>query len=94
MENIVVSGSFDNIGSHDVRFLEEAAKLGPVHVYLWSDQTVKMITGGNPRFPQQEREYFLQALRYVHKVWVANETFDLDELPQRERFQTWDVDRS
>ncbi len=87
MENIVVSGGFDNIGSHDVRFLEEAAKLGPVHVYLWPDQTVKKITGAAPRFPQQEREYFLQALRYVHKVWIAKQTFDLDELPQVKGFK-------
>ena len=87
MENIVVSGGFDNIGSRDVRFLEEAAKHGPVQVYLWSDQTVKMRTGMSPRFPQQEREYFLRAVRYVHKVWKGNETFDLDELPQVDGFK-------
>jgi len=87
MENIVVSGSFDNIGSRDVRFLEEAAKLGPVHVYLWSDQIVKKITGADSRFPQHEREYFLQAVRFVHKVWMVNESFDLDELPQIKGFK-------
>jgi glycerol-3-phosphate cytidylyltransferase-like family protein len=68
MEKIVVSGSFDSIKSREVRFLEEAAKFGPVHVFLWSDDVVKAITGTDPRFPLEERKYFLEAVRFVYKV--------------------------
>jgi cytidyltransferase-like protein len=82
MENVVVSGSYDNIRSRDVRFLEEAARFGPVHVTLWSDQAVRRLTGAEARFPQQERQYFLEAVRHVDKVCTVEDVLDLDELPQ------------
>jgi cytidyltransferase-like protein len=80
MKNIVVSGSFDNMRSGDVRFLEEAARLGDLHVELWPDATVERLSGCAPRFPQAERLYFLQALRYVHSARLAGETTDPDRL--------------
>jgi hypothetical protein len=58
MEKIVVSGSFDNIQSRNVRFLEEAANFGQVHVYLWSDAAVKAMTRADPKFPFDEQKYF------------------------------------
>ena len=36
-KQVVVSGGFDDIKSRDLRFLEEAAKLGGLTVLLWSD---------------------------------------------------------
>jgi cytidyltransferase-like protein len=86
-EDIVVSGNFDNIGSRHVRFLEEAAKLGDVHVYLWSDQAVKTITGIDPKFPEAERKYLLESLRFVHRVWIADQISDTDELPHITKFE-------
>jgi len=84
MENVVVSGSFDNIQSREVRLLEESGRLGPVHVCLWSDPVVKMLTGADAKFPVQERKYFLEAIRYVHKVWIVEKLSNLNELPQIE----------
>jgi cytidyltransferase-like protein len=81
MQNVVVSGSFDDIRSRQVRFLEEAARSGPVHVYLWSDTVIKRMTGAEPKFPLQERKYFLEGLRYVHKVWPVEESPGPDDLP-------------
>ena len=82
MEKIVVSGSFDNIRSRDIRFLEEASKFGPVHVYLWSDQTIKTMTGADPKFPLEERKYFLEAVRFVYKVRPVYRLPGSDELPK------------
>jgi len=87
MEKIVVSGSFDNIKSRDVRFLEEAAKFGPVHVYLWSDESVKALTGSDPQFPFEERKYFLDAVRYVYKVHPVEQFAGADVLPQIDGFK-------
>jgi len=87
MEKIVVSGSFDNILSKDVRFLEEASKFGLVHVYLWSDQAVKVITGAKPKLPFEEREYFLEAVRFVDKVQPMDPVPNLDEIPKVAGFQ-------
>ncbi|MFZ6028010.1 MAG: adenylyltransferase/cytidyltransferase family protein [Chloroflexota bacterium] len=60
MTSIWVTGTFDNLQARDVRFLEEAARLGPLHVLLWNRQGTK--------FPLPERRYFLGALRCVRRV--------------------------
>jgi len=77
---VTVSGTFDDIRSSDVRFLEEAARLGSLHVLLWDDPTVRSATSANPKFPEKERLYFLQAIRFVSKVSLVTLT-GADELP-------------
>ena len=67
-QQIIVSGGFDDIKSRDLRFLEEAAKLGELTVLLWPDATLQKLTGKPPKFPLAERLYFLNAVRYVSRV--------------------------
>jgi|TARA_B100001964_G_scaffold207152_1_gene238823 cytidyltransferase-like protein len=95
MKQIVASGSFDNIMSQDVRFLEEAAKFGPLHVFLWSDETVNVMTGAEPKFPMKERRYILEAVRYVHKVVQLDAVSSDEELLRVEEFEPrmWVVDK-
>lgn len=78
---VVVSGGFDDIRSRQVRFLEEAAKLGPVTVLLWPDETLARIGGKLPKFPLAERRYFLEAVRYVTRVLPLPAATSVDELP-------------
>jgi len=66
--NVIVSGGFDDIRSRDLRFLEEASKLGEVTVLLWPDEHLQQRTGNAPKFPLAERHYFLGAVRYVSRV--------------------------
>lgn len=68
MKKVFVTGSFDDLRSSQVRFLEQASRLGPVQVLLWSDETAQALEGRSPSFPLAERQYFLQALRYVDSV--------------------------
>jgi len=82
MKNVVVSGSFNNIKSRDVRFLEEAAKIGRVTILLWSDEAYQQVNGRKPQFPQKERQYFLESVRYVQKVILADGMVSPDEIPQ------------
>lgn len=81
MKTVVVTGSFDDLRARHMRFLEEAAKLGAVHVLLWSDEIVRNRTGQPPRFPQAERLYLLQAVRYVEAAVVVADKTDADTLP-------------
>jgi cytidyltransferase-like protein len=67
-KQIIVSGGFDDIRSRQLRFLEEAAKLGELNVLLWPDQMFQQIQGRPPKFPLAERLYFLHAVRYVTRV--------------------------
>ena len=52
MTTVIASGSFDNLRSRHVRLLEEAAKLGELHVLLWSDEVARRLEGKAPRFPE------------------------------------------
>lgn len=78
---IVVSGGFDDIRSRDLRFFEEAGKLGNLTVLLWSDQTIKRATGKPPKFALAERSYFLNAVRYVKRVISLDAHAKPDALP-------------
>ena len=78
---IVTTGAFDNLRSADVRFFEEAAKLGDVTVLLWSDETIRQLKGKPPKFAESERLYLLQAIRYVRNIRIVHENVSADSLP-------------
>src|SRR4030043_366164 len=82
MKTVVVTGSFNNIQSRDIRFLEEAAKVGPLHILLCSDDAYQQIEGRKPEFPQAERQYFLESVRYVQQVILVDEMVNSDEIPK------------
>ena len=88
-KQVVVSGGFDDIKSRDLRFLEEAAKLGELTVLLWPDATLRKLTGQAPKFPLAERHYFLNAVRYVGKVVEADAAADFDSLPKNFHAGIW-----
>jgi cytidyltransferase-like protein len=68
---IVVSASLDNLRSSHVRLLQEAARLGAVHVRLSSDALIESGTGRSPQFPEMERLFLARALRCVDSAGVA-----------------------
>jgi cytidyltransferase-like protein len=81
MKNVAVTGSFDNLDSRRVRFLEEASKLGRVHALVSSDETVLAREGMPAKFPEQERLYMVQVLRFVSQVTLIRGRGDPDGLP-------------
>jgi cytidyltransferase-like protein len=96
MPKVVVTGSFDDLGSRHVRFLEEASKLGNVHVLLWSDDVVRTLDGTTPRFPQDERLYILQAIRFVTRVSLVSSPVERNVIPHLAEIQPdlWVVDET
>jgi cytidyltransferase-like protein len=95
MRTVVVSGTFDNLRSRHVRFLQEARKLGDsLHVLLWSDAAVRASEGGPPTFPEGERRYLLEAIRFVDRVWSVDGSPDRFSLPPVESLRpaVWAVD--
>jgi cytidyltransferase-like protein len=92
---VVVMGGFDDILSRDLRFLEEAAKLGRLTVLLWPDEVLAKLTGKPPKFPLAERLYFLKAVRCVSDVVSAGSSIHPDELPAGSHARIWaDVETS
>lgn len=90
---ISLSASFDNIRAWHIRLLHEASKLGPVHVYLWDDAVIEKQTGAPPKFPVEERQYYLESVRYVHALTVVHDLKNADALPDNaiDTAQTWVV---
>ena len=91
---VVVSASFDNFASRQMRFLHEASRHGPVHVWLWPDEAIRRRTGSDPRFPLAERKYLIESIRYVDCVTAASESVTGDVLPSEAVAPgaTWIVD--
>jgi cytidyltransferase-like protein len=85
---VVVSGGFDDLRARDLRWLREAARLGELTVLLWPDALIEQTTGRQPKFPFAERNYFLNAVRYVAQV-VPAELADGDGLPPELRPRIW-----
>jgi cytidyltransferase-like protein len=96
MKVVVAVGGFDDLRSRHVRFLERASELGDVHVLLWSDQLIRRLRGKAPKFPQEERLYVLQAIRYVKQVTLATGQSTLDVMLQVDELvpDAWAVDEA
>ena len=85
--HVVVSGGFDDIRSRDLRFLEEASRIGPVTVLLTTDEAIQAATGSPAGFPFAERRYLLGALRYVSDVLPIGP--NADALPSGTEADVW-----
>lgn len=88
-KQVIVSGGFDDLISRDLRFLEEASKLGELSVVLWPDEALMNPTGQAPRLPFGERLYFLNAVRYVKSVIAADLPVSPDALPYELHAEIW-----
>lgn len=84
-KKVFVSGCFDMLHSGHVRFLEEAAGYGEVHVGLGSDRTVRELKGRAPVNTQSERKYLLEALRHVKACHINSGSGILDFLAELKR---------
>lgn len=78
MGKILVSGSFDSLHARQMRFLEESSRLGTVHLLLWPDALVQAAGGQAPVYPQEERRYLLESVRYVSQVSLLDEPIGKD----------------
>jgi cytidyltransferase-like protein len=70
----LIVGAFDDLRTNDIRLLQEADRLlGNVHVRLFSDEAVRRSTGKPPKFPLEERRYYLQSIRFVNEISISEE---------------------
>jgi cytidyltransferase-like protein len=80
-KSIVVTGAFDDLRSRQIRFLEEASRLGELTVLVWDDGAAGQFDGRPPKFPLAERLYFLNAIRYVSRAVPCGGIADASALP-------------
>jgi len=75
---VFVSGCFDLLHSGHVRFLQQAAQYGNLHVSIGSDESIRQLKLREPICSQQERLFMIQSLQCVNTASISHEvgTFD------------------
>ena len=87
-KKVMVSGCFDWVHSGHVRFFEEAAEYGDLYVVVGHDDNLRLLKGeGHPLFPQEERQYWVHAIRFVHRAPISTGHGWLDSEPEVRRYK-------
>jgi cytidyltransferase-like protein len=85
---VIVTGCYDWFHSGHVRFFEEVSAFGELYVALGNDANVEQLKGkGHPLFPQDERRYVVQSIRYVAHAVVSTGYGWLDAEPEIRRIR-------
>ena len=87
-KKVIVTGCFDWFHSGHVRFFEEVSQLGDLYVAVGSDKTIGELKGpGHPMFPQQQRIFVCQSIRYVTQALIGTGSGWLDAEPEIHRLK-------
>ena len=85
-KKVIVTGCFDWLHSGHVRFFEEVAGLGELYVGVGNDANLRLLKGeGHPLFPQDERRYMVQSIRYVKEALLTTGLGWMDAEPEIKR---------
>jgi cytidyltransferase-like protein len=85
-KKVIVTGSYDWFHSGHVRFFEEASARGDLYVVVGHDANIRLLKGeGHPRFPQEERRYMVQSIRFVTEALISSGNGWLDAEPEIQR---------
>lgn len=87
-KKVVVTGCFDWLHSGHVRFFEETSELGDLYVVAGSDANVRLLKGErHPLFPEEERQYMVQAIRFVKQALISSGSGWMDAEPEIARIK-------
>lgn len=82
---VIVTGCYDWFHSGHVRFFEEVSEFGDLYVVVGHDANIRLLKGeGHPLFPQAERRYMIQAIRFVKQALISSGDGWLDAEPEIE----------
>jgi cytidyltransferase-like protein len=85
-KKVIVTGCFDWLHSGHVRFFEEVAGLGDLYVGVGHDANLLLLKGpGHPLFPEAERRYMVQSIRYVKEALITSGHGWMDAEPEIQR---------
>lgn len=89
-KKVIVTGCYDWLHTGHVRFFEEVSEIGDVDVYVvvGHDANLLLLKGpGHPQFPQDERRYMVQAVRFIKQALVSTGNGWLDAEPEIQRIK-------
>ena len=69
-KKVFVSGCYDLLHSGHVEFFNQASQYGDLYVGIGSDATYQEYKHRKPMFPQEERLFMVQSVRYVKEAYI------------------------
>ncbi|MCQ2237562.1 MAG: adenylyltransferase/cytidyltransferase family protein [Bacteroidales bacterium] len=80
-KKVFVSGCYDLLHSGHVEFFKQASQYGDVYVGIGSDATYLEYKHRKPMFPQEERLFMVQSIKYVKEAYINEGSGVIDFLP-------------
>lgn len=80
-KRVFVSGCYDLLHSGHVEFFKQASQFGDLYVGIGSDATYQEYKHRKPMFPEEERLFMVQSVRYVKEAYINQGSGVLDFIP-------------
>ena len=80
-KKVFVSGCYDLLHSGHVEFFKQASQYGDLYVGIGSDETYLEYKHRKPMFPQEERLFMVQSIRYVKQAYINQGRGVIDFIP-------------
>lgn len=84
-KKVFVSGCYDLLHSGHVEFFKQASQYGDLYVGIGSDATYLEYKHRKPMFPQEERLFMVQSIKYVKEAYVNEGRGVIDFIPTLDR---------
>ena len=78
---VFVSGCYDLLHSGHVEFFRQAAQYGDLYVGIGSDATILKYKNHKTVYPEQERLFMVQSIRYVKDAFINKGSGVMDFVP-------------
>ena len=81
MKKVFVSGCYDLLHSGHIEFFRQAAQYGDLYVGIGSDATILKYKNHKTLYPEQERLFMVQSIRYVKEAYINKGSGVMDFVP-------------
>lgn len=80
-KKVFVSGCYDLLHSGHIEFFRQASQFGDLYVGIGSDATYQEYKHRKPMFPQEERLFMVQSVKYVKEAYINQGGGVIDFVP-------------
>lgn len=81
MKKVFVSGCYDLLHSGHIEFFRQAAQYGDLYVGIGSDATILQYKNRKTLYPEQERLFMVQSIKYVKEAYINKGSGVMDFVP-------------
>ena len=80
-KKVFVSGCYDLLHSGHIEFFKQASQYGELYVGIGSDATYLEYKHRKPMFPEEERLFMVQSIKYVKQAYINSGSGVIDFIP-------------